>query len=402
MSARQQELAAVVAEARQALTADAGRLWRLDVQEPRWILADGDVWWLSESLTGATTDGLVPIRADPAMFAADTAISWQERIWAMVDCGEGFPTPRRLLHEAFHAFWQFEGWKDDEPIEAGEPILDTADGRTLLIIELRAWASALESGDPREAAAAATIRAHRRRNTSAAELRRQDHLDVWEGLAEYSSWRWTRARRAEVVALARRGAEGESWSRSFCYTTGPVLGYALDRFVSRGLDWRSRLLRKHPLQSLLDDVLGGEVTAAQPMLDQFGFTEVLRTERASEQRRAAHDQAVRNRFAMALWVRLRGAIRFRPTESQQWELGTFYRTLHTRSPELVVDAHEGALVTGDWAWVGLPCPVRPLQDSRTLDGPGWTLAWTELPQSTFWGPAPPTPDSADDADRPLS
>lgn len=39
-----------------------------------------------------------------------------------------------------------------------------------------------------------------------------------------------------------------------------------------------------------------------------------------------------------------------------------------------LDASQGAIVTADWKWVGLPSPTPPAGTSEVIEGPGWVLS----------------------------
>jgi hypothetical protein len=280
-----------------------------------------------------------------------------------------------------------------KPAEGGDDSLALPEPRAALRIELRAWARALTSEDPVDLAAARAVRRWRLDQLAGDERRRQDYLDLWEGLAEYSGWKWSQASTAEVVALAERGPQASSWYRSFCYTTGPVVGWALDLLRP---DWRDALPEAGSLTRLLDGFLdedsGPSRSSLDGVLDRLGYSQVLAGEVADHEERARTDDLLRARFSSLLWVPLRGSIQFDPREVRQWELGTFYNTLTVQTEGLHLRASEGAIVTTDWKWVGLPDPTPPADDARVLKGPGWQLTLSDSNMTTdiIFGPTPPT------------
>jgi len=104
------------------------------------------------------------------------------------------------------------------------------------------------------------------------------------------------------------------------------------------------------------------------------------------------DDLLRQQFSNALWLPLRSSIQFDPREVRQWDLGTFYRTLSIESAEYHVMAAEGAVVTRDWKWVGLPSPAScPDPSAATLHGPGWAMTIrSSTPVDMIWGPQAPS------------
>ncbi|MBO0812837.1 MAG: hypothetical protein J2P23_12430 [Microlunatus sp.] len=382
------------------LADDDGRLWGYSAS-PRWILADSDVWWLTEPVDGAAVTGrLWRLTPDPAMGVGNTSVEWRDRTWAMIDCAGSSPTVRLLLHEAFHAFWEPEGWDWVTPVDRGDDSLALPQSRAALRTELRAWARALRSGDRGAFAIANAIRRWRIHDLAGPERSRQDYLDLWEGMAEYSAWKWTQAATAEVAQLADDGPPAAaSWHRSFCYTTGPVLGWALDVLEP---DWRNQLRAAGSLTALLEQTAGKSSVPLRTALDRFGYNALLTDEAAAHEKREAADAEIRGRFTSLVWLPFPGSIWFDPRGVRHWGLGTFYRSLSCQTERLQLKADEGAIVTPDWKWIGLPSPNPRDNDAGSLDGPGWMLTIADPAQAAgiTWGPRPPgaeprPPESAD-------
>lgn len=378
----------LVRAARQRLAEDGGRLWGHSAS-PRWILAEADVWWLTEPVDGAVeAAALWRSRPDPATGVASTHVRWRGQSWAMVDCLSSPPTVRELLHEAFHAFWQPGRWDWVVPADGGDDSLALAEPRAALRVELRAWARGLATENRVDLAAANAIRQWRVRLLGAEERCRQEYLDLWEGLAEYTARKWSDTAVAEVIELAEKGPSATSWHRSFCYTTGPVLGWALDLLQP---SWRSEVRVAGSLTALLDHACGPSSQPLEMILDQLGYDQALAAETADRADRDRADDLVRKRFSALVWIPLRGGIQFDPREVRAWDLGTFYRTLSIQTDALQLRASEGAVVTPNWKWVGLPSPTPPAENAAVLDGPGWLLTISDpaVVAELSWGTDPP-------------
>lgn len=127
------------------------------------------------------------------------------------------------------------------------------------------------------------------------------------------------------------------------------------------------------------------------VLDHFGYNQELEHELAEHRARVRADDRLAARFATLVWVPLRGSIQFDPREVRSWDLGTFYKTLSVTTAGARLTARDGAIVTADWRWIGLPAAERPSADAEVLTGPGWTLsvADPDLRADITWGPTPP-------------
>jgi hypothetical protein len=118
-----------------------------------------------------------------------------------------------------------------------------------------------------------------------------------------------------------------------------------------------------------------EADAADP-LDAYGYPDSLREEESAHAAWSAEDQELRGRFATMLWIPIPGSITFDPREVRQWDIGTFYRTLTVRTDTLLLLVENGAIVTPDWSWIGLPAPEPYDGSALSAGGPGWRLEST--------------------------
>lgn len=173
-----------------------------------------------------------PIQWGDTMWAAmswDTMVNWPPRTR-----GEAF------LHESFHVVQRSKGIAVPDPARIGPNTrsenehLDAVDGRYWLRLEWRALARALrESGEPRAQAVREALAFRQARLT-----RYPDHVvseyvyDITEGLASYTQTVLAAPSTADAIARALEllaGAEdGESFVRTYAYTSGPAYGLLLD------------------------------------------------------------------------------------------------------------------------------------------------------------------------------
>ncbi|MCP3101478.1 hypothetical protein LZ198_21620 [Myxococcus sp. K15C18031901] len=198
--------------------------------------------------------GVIPEGVD----LADTALTWAGATW--VQLRAPLPeSPERLdallIHEAFHRTRVSRG--HEELGEGANAHLDSAEGRTLLQLEWRALASALQAQRPaerREAIEDALVfRAARQARfpTGAVEERA---LEREEGLAEDTglavSARDAEARRRLVLENLSTGALRRSFVRAFAEASGPAYGALLDD-SSAANTWRAAVLADGDLGLLL-------------------------------------------------------------------------------------------------------------------------------------------------------
>lgn len=162
---------------------------------------------------------------------ANTATDWSGTHWTMVMWGAVSPISvarrRLVLHECFHRIQNELGLP---ATNANNPHLDTLEGRYWYLLELRALSAALK-GEKQAIADALAFRA-KRRSLFADAAANERALEANEGIAEYTGFalRGTGAEETRL-AIARRldGTDrGESFVRSFAYSTGPAYGLLLD------------------------------------------------------------------------------------------------------------------------------------------------------------------------------
>lgn len=368
-----------VTAARRLLKADGGRLWGISMAGVPWLAFDGDRLLATEDpgvagfarAAAGIWSGLKP----PELRAANTAIDWSGRRWATCSLPLNPDTAARLLiHEAWHAIQPllFPGLSAAET-EPGREIFDTVEGRVWLRTELTALGAALTSagtGQRRAAAAALTFRARRYELARPEERQRETLLDITEGLAEYTAWRLTGAPSAQLAEALAAPAPA-SWTRAFCYRTGPAYGYLLDQLAPR---WQFQVNATRDLQALLTQRVG---MVADPELDATAYDiDAVRAEETTAQKRI---DEIKQRFTTSMRLRIRPGraeemrIVFDPRQVWVNDEGTIYGSLtwsDRRGSRLA--AHAGALVSSDWTEVWVPLGDAAVNHGIT-QGEGWKL-----------------------------
>ncbi|HEY2829245.1 MAG TPA: hypothetical protein VGJ88_03950, partial [Thermoanaerobaculia bacterium] len=238
---------------------DGGRLWGRPLYGPI-LLVDPQTRYTVANQQDAS--GILKPAGD-ALFAgplpndvviANTATGWAGTHWTMVMWGAVSPVSvarrRLILHECFHRIQDTLGLP---ATNASNPHLDMLDGRYWYLLELRALSAALkdEKGRPQAIADALAFRA-KRRSLFADAAANERALEANEGVAEYTGFALRGTGPEETrLAIARRldGTDrGESFVRSFAYSTGPAYGLLLD-VASPG--WRSGFHKESDFAELL-------------------------------------------------------------------------------------------------------------------------------------------------------
>jgi hypothetical protein len=226
-------------DARIASEEDGGRLWGrplygpiifVDPQTRQAVANQQDAAGVLKPAGGGVFAGTLP----KEVVIANTATDWGGTHWTMVMWGSVSPVSvarrRLVLHECFHRIQNDLGLP---ATNANNPHLDTLDGRYWYLLELRALSAALkdEKGRPQAIADALAFRA-KRRSLFADAAANERALEANEGVAEYTGFalRGTGAEETRLAVARRLDAtdRGESFVRSFAYSTGPAYGLLLD------------------------------------------------------------------------------------------------------------------------------------------------------------------------------
>lgn len=295
---------------------------------------------------------------------------------------------RLLVHEAMHTLQpqQLPHPGNTEPT-SGSDLLDRADGRTWLFLELRALARALASdGTARIAAAqdALAFRAHRDQFASSAERARLDALDLAEGIPEYSAWRLLKARAAQLVPQLEAARDRRiSWVRSVSYSTGPAYGYLLDAVSSS--PWRERWRTGARLPDLLRAAVGPDssIAAVADRATRYDGGPIIAAEIARDAARTRTLDSLRTRYVRQPVLRIVPAVMqvtFDPNGQvpldDQGTVMNNFRWASSDGAELAAPA--GALVSPTWSYVQVPLGDALVSEGVVANpievvGNGWRL-----------------------------
>jgi hypothetical protein len=281
-----------------------------------------------------------------------------------------------LLHESFHIVQP--RLVVNGPAGPNEH-LDSVDGRYWLRLEWRALARALrESGNPRALAvreALAFRRARQARYPDKVESERA--LYITEGLASYTQT--VLAAPSEAAAVARAlellsdAEDGESFVRTFTYTSGPAYGLLLDA-ASPG--WPRTVRGSDDPAVLLMGALGVQPVAdAAAAAVRYGGVELRAAEEQREQQRQARIAELRRRFVDGpIFVAPGGGSGTTNSLGATVIPGAgivYFHPYRMSGPWGTLEAENGVLETSDGSSRRLPAPVPG--DDATISGDAWSF-----------------------------
>lgn len=351
---------------------DAGKLWGLSLCGPTLFVARDTREVVGNEPTPAA-------KLPESIGIANTAVDWNGKRWTMVV----WPLPKDayarkvlLAHESFHRVQTALGFPLTAPSNAH---LDTAEGRTLLQLEWRALAAALQAkGDARKRAISDALYFRQSRHVKFPGTAKDEReLEMTEGLAEYSGTALAEpsvAARAPLVVKELREGEGKpTFVRSFAYVSGPAYGALLEALDPH---WTRAAKATDDLATLLATRAG---VAPSASVDAKAYDGVAL--RAAEQKRA-DEQAARQRAFQARFVDgptlvlplIAMKMQFDPNEVQTFAgHGNVYPTIHVTDAWGAIDVKRGgALIASDWKTMVVP---RPPSDDYTLTlEDGWEVA----------------------------
>ncbi len=339
---------------------------------------------------GPPFTGLLPSEVT----VANTAMEWAGTLWVQLR----WPLPEdttalrvMLAHEAFHHLQRRRGLTTGERANAH---LESARGRTLLQLEWRALARALESRGARRRAAvqdALGFRSARRALFPKAE-EEERAIEQNVGLAEYTGARLGARSAAARLALTKTALaqtpRQATLVRSFVQASGPAYGLLLDDVP--GASWRREALKGADVGELLARALSLDTKPPSEELlasrgKAYGAPEL--EQREAERERAAQGRLVtlRQRFVEGPALRLpfeQMRIQFKPGELVPIEgVGTVYPSGRIVDAWGSLTVSTGVLVDEQWKSATVPLPVKT--QGNMLSGDGW-----ELELATGWEQAP--------------
>jgi hypothetical protein len=353
---------------------DGGRLWGMSFWAPMVI---GD----ARTQTFATSQPPPDTPRPKLIGLLNGPIQWGDTMWATVtwDTFSNWPARRRgeiCIHESFHIVQP--KLVVNGPAGANEH-LDSVEGRYWLRLEWRALARALrESGESRVQAVREALAFRQARHTRYPDKVESERvLYIVEGFASYTQTVLAAESDADAIVRALEllaGAEdGESFVRTFTYTSGPAYGLLLDAAspgwprTARGSDdppaVLMRALRVQPVP---------DVAAAAA---RYGGVDLRAAEEQREQTRLARIAELRQRFVDGpVFVITGGGSGMSDSRGAVAipDVGTVYFHTYRRSGASgALEADKGVLETSDGRTRHLPAPVW--RDSATISGDGWTF-----------------------------
>jgi hypothetical protein len=205
---------------------------------------------------------------------------------------------RLLLHECFHRIQEGLGLAARDAVNNH---LDSADGRIWLELEWRALERALRQPGPARKSAIADALLFRayRRSLFPEAFTNENHLELNEGLAEYTGVKLSSETIDELTFRADRAlrddASNPSFALSFAYTSGPAYGALLDLSAK---PWRKQIASTGDFGRLLATSYGvpevkPDRQAALAATSRYAGEEVI----AQETRRAEQRQQKSRKLA---------------------------------------------------------------------------------------------------------
>jgi hypothetical protein len=304
-------------------------------------------------------------------------VTWAAYMWDVLVNAPPRARKEILLHELFHGSVQRQlGLAAQGPLPEH---LDAMEGRYWLRLEWRALARALrESGGPRREAvgdALAFRQARRMLDTAAAANERA--IEITEGLAAYTGTAGAAASADDAVTgaldLLTSGEKGESFVRTFAYTSGPAYGLLLD---ASSPGWRQRIRNTDDYATLLASALAlPPATDASAAAARYGGAELRATEQQREQQRQERLADLRRQFVDGPVFVLRGGGNGMSSSNGAVVIPTvgtiFFGPYRHNADSGTLEAEKGVLLESNGSVRRVPAPVR--RDDTTLVGDGWTF-----------------------------
>jgi hypothetical protein len=281
-----------------------------------------------------------------------------------------------FLHELFHGVQPRLGLT--VPALATEH-LDAADGRYWLRLEWRALARALrESGEQRNLAVRDALAFRRaRRALYPASVEDERAQEITEGLAAYTGTVLAAQSAADAIVgaldLLDNAEKGESFVRTFAYTSGPAYGLLLDA-ASPG--WTRQVRGTDDLATLVMRALAVQpATDATASATRYGGAELRASEQQREQERRERLAELRRRFVDGPVLRIPGGGSGMSNSMGAVVIpgvGTVYFGPFRASGDWgTLEAETGVLVASDGGSRRLAAPARP--EGGVIAGEGWTF-----------------------------
>jgi hypothetical protein len=361
-------------EAQALCERDGGRLWGVPICAPMVI---GD----ARTQTFATSQPPPEAPRPKLIGILNGPIPWGDTMWAAMSWETMANWPARtrgeaFIHESFHIVQMRMGLV----IPSVENVhLDSIEGRYWLRLEWRALARALrESGAERGLAVRDALAFRQARHLRFPDNVQSEHsLDIGEGLASYTQTVVAAPSEADAIAraleLLAEAEAGESFVRTFAYTSGPAYGLLLDA-ASPG--WPRKMRSSDDVAELLMRAIGVEPAAdAAAAAARYDGVVLRAAEERRDQQRQARLAELRRRFVDGpVLVLPGGGSGFSDSRGALVipDHGTVYfGPFRMAGPWGSLEAEKGVLIATDGRTRRVPAPAPP--DGATIAGDGWTF-----------------------------
>lgn len=361
-------------EARALCERDGGRLWGVSICGPMVIFdARTQTIATSQPAPEGPRPRLLGFANAPMPWGGAT---WGAYMWDDVANATSRHRMEIILHELFHGVQPRLGVM--VPALATEH-LDAGDGRYWLRLEWRALARALrESGEQRNLAVRDALAFRQARRTLyPASVDDERGQEITEGLAAYTGTVLAAPSAADAITRALElldGAEaGESFVRTFAYTSGPAYGLLLDA-ASPG--WTRRVRGTDDIGTLVMRALAVQpATDATASAARYGGADIRAAEQQRERQREERLTELRRRFVdgpvLVITGGGSGASDSRGAVVIPGVGTVYFHAFRASGAWGTLEAENGVLVASDGRSRRVPAPVR--RDDGTFAGDGWTF-----------------------------
>ncbi|SHL79780.1 hypothetical protein SAMN05444266_10525 [Chitinophaga jiangningensis] len=332
-----------------------------------------------------TGEGVYKGKLPQEIIIANTAITWQNRLWTLVL--SPLPTDKDdrldlMLHECFHRIQRQLNLRDNSPTVDH---LATMNGRIYFLLELQALKAALNK--PVDARNKDLVNAllfrRKRQELFKATFPTESMLEMNEGLAAYTGLILGRPLesihqhlRKEIDSVAYR----PSLIRATAYITGPVYGYLLyERFPA----WTHHLDSSASFPDLVEKYYNVNmpeiVTDADlnKMATQYNGDAILLAEKEKEEKRLVQAAHYVHMFTeqRVLVINLdHMSLGFNPgTLFDLGPLGTVYPIAELKDVWGKLIVTNGGMLMKNWKVVTLSTPGHVSLEGNIINGDGWQL-----------------------------
>ncbi len=369
----------------QANTAHYKDLWNRDLYGPILLVDPG-----SRKIYANYPDSAGVLRQEGKIFTgllplhiniANTAITWNGRMWAMIMLPLPVSNHDRLdllSHELFHRSQPALGFHMSN---AENNHLDTRDGRVYLRLELEALRQAMNAktaSETHDHLTNALFFRMTRYSIFPGAAASENLLELNEGMAEYTgtmmSGRSDEETEKHFEDKLIEFQKNPTFVRSFAYITTPLYGFILQRSDKY---WNKNISGTTNLTDYFTNAFNVSVPVSlcAECISQYGSEKIMAEEIKRDEERGERLAAFKSLFILKphFTAKLENMrISFDPRNLVPLEgYGTVYPTLRVSDNWGILTVTEGALIGTNWDKVTLSEPdlVTPLK----VSGNGWVL-----------------------------